>query len=77
MDVWELNQELARFGWKPLRHLGGITSDESLHNRVKAGRAPFSLHLTFTLQLRKSTENLSQGNRAALGTARYVDLAAL
>jgi hypothetical protein len=50
-----------------LRQLGGgITSAEGLRDG-EAGRAPFELCLAFALQLRKSTENLSQGGRVTTG----------
>jgi hypothetical protein len=45
---------------------GGITSAEG-HRDGEAGHAPFSYAQAFALQLRKSTENLSQGRRAARG----------
>jgi len=46
---------------------------------IGRGRAVplFVYILVFALQLRKITENLSQGSRAVLSTARCVDVAAL
>jgi hypothetical protein len=55
-----------RFGWWPLR-LGGGGGGNNFSWRPpwlgKAGRAPLNYTLAFALQLRKSTENLSQVSR--------------
>jgi hypothetical protein len=66
---WELNPEvLVSFWMKASANWGGgVTSAEGFRDG-EAGRAPFSHYaLAFALQLRKSTENLSQGSRAAWG----------
>jgi hypothetical protein len=58
MDVWELTQKgWDRFGWWPLWLEGEIILAEG-------GPCPLlNYTLTFALQLRKSTGNLSQGGR--------------
>jgi hypothetical protein len=54
-----------RFGWWPLRlgGVGGITSAEGHHDCGRRAVPLLNYTLAFALQLRKSTENLSQGSR--------------
>jgi hypothetical protein len=52
-----------RFDWWPPRFRGIITSSEGLHNWGRQAVPLLSYTLAFALQLRKSTENLSQGSR--------------
>jgi hypothetical protein len=54
---------LDRFGWWPLRLRGEITSAEGLHDWGRRAVLLLNYTLAFSLQLRKSTENLSQGSR--------------
>jgi hypothetical protein len=80
MDVWELKQEKPSLGLTPPAPLGG--GGEHFGWRPPRSDVGRPCHLfiytqAFALQLRKSTENLSQGSRAVLGTARCVDLPAL
>jgi hypothetical protein len=51
---------------------GEITSAEGLPSLGKAGRAPFDYTLSFVLQLRKSTKNLSQGNSGSQEISRLL-----
>jgi hypothetical protein len=52
-----------RFGWWPLRLSGEITSAEGLHDWGRQAVPLLNYILEFALQLRKSTENLSQCSR--------------
>jgi len=65
IDAWELNPELGSL-WLKASMIGG-----------RRAVLLIIYTLPFALQLRKSTENLSQGSRAVLGTASCVDFAAL
>jgi hypothetical protein len=65
MDALDWTQNLTRFGWTPLRHLGRGGRGRPL--RLKGSMVGcrrtvplFIYTLAFALQLRKSTENLSQ-----------------
>jgi hypothetical protein len=60
MALWELNQQpmVATATWG-----GGITSAEGFHDWGRRAVPLFNHILSFAKQLRKNTENLSQGNR--------------
>jgi len=65
LAVWVLSPDWLSRKATFVRRLGEVAAP----GEGSAGRAP-TLHLTpwhFALQLRKITENLSQGNRKALG----------
>jgi hypothetical protein len=65
-------QNWARFGWRPLRHFEGGGSLRMKAYMIGCRRAiPLLIHtMAFALQLRKSTENLSQGCDVAGGGVR-------
>jgi hypothetical protein len=65
MDVWELNPE------------GRFVLAEGLRDKRRRPCPFLSYTLAFSLQLRKSTENLSHGSLSVLGISRCVDLATL
>jgi hypothetical protein len=54
-------QNWARFGWRPLRHFGGSLRLKASMIRCRRAVPLLIYTLAFALQLRRSTENLSQG----------------
>jgi hypothetical protein len=54
-----------------------IASASCLHDGGRRAVPLLNYTLEFALQLKKSTENFSQGSRIVLDTTRCVDLAAL
>jgi hypothetical protein len=71
MDDWELNPEGLGSLWlmAPATWVENILS-EGLHERGRQAKPLLNYALAFVLQLRKSTENLSQGSQVV----RYYSL---
>jgi hypothetical protein len=64
MAFWELNSEVLRLLWLMVSLTWGeITLAEGLHDWGRPTVPLLNYTLAFALQLRKSTENLSQNNR--------------
>jgi hypothetical protein len=64
MAIWELNPAVLRSLWlMAFATWGEITSAEDLHDWGRRAVPLLNYTLAFALQLRKSTENLSQGSR--------------
>jgi hypothetical protein len=64
MALWELNLEVLGSLWlMAFATWGKITSAEGLHDWGRRAVSLLNYTLAFATQLRKSTENLSQGSR--------------
>jgi hypothetical protein len=65
MALWEFNPEMLESLWLMMTSAawGEITSAEGLHDWRRRAVPLLNNTLAFALQLRKSTENLSQGSR--------------
>jgi hypothetical protein len=75
MALWGLNPEVLWPLWLMASATWGeITSAEGLHDFGRRAVPLLNYTLAFALQLRKSTENLSQSSRV-VGTTRCADLA--
>jgi hypothetical protein len=80
MVFWELSPEVLESLWRMTtatceREGGGVALAESLHGWEKKSVSLLNYTVAFALQLKKSTENLSHGNRVvktALAAATWL-----